>query len=379
MRIGIITWWRANYGSILQAYALQNIIKDFGVGECEIVAQYDKHIISVANLMNKIKTVGIIKATKKGCMLLFFRGIKKRNKRWEEFVNKNLIISKHSYTNTDIQDANQEYDVFLCGSDQIWNPYNIGLDSIYWLGFVSGEKGKIAYAPSVGITEASKEMKDKIRENLKDFKFVSCREKSGTEFINSIIGDNKCVHVLDPTLAIKKDFWNTLCCARKYKTPYIFAYFLRGTREQRSAALKFAKKKNMKVVSVPFLDTDKLVINDLIFGDIRIWAPTVGEFISLIKNADYVFTDSYHCSIFSCIYHRQFSVFPKEATAQTERIRDLLELLKMSDRIVSDVKEIEDINEICEENWSELDRIIEKAKGISLEYLRKALINSVGD
>lgn len=375
MKIGIITWWRANYGSILQAYALQNVIKNFDLGECEIVAQYDKNVISLANLLNKIKTIGIIKTAKKGITLFLFQGIKKRNKCWEEFINNNLTISKRSYNDINICDANDEYDVFLCGSDQIWNPYNADLNSIYWLGFVNDEKGKIAYAPSTGITDASNEIKNKIRENLKGFKYISCREKSGTDFLNSLIKNNRCVHVLDPTLAIPKEFWDKLSDTKKDNEPYVFAYFLRGTKEQRSAVSQFAKKRNRKLVSIPFLDSEKLVFSDLTFGDIKYWGPTLEEFISLIRNAESIFTDSYHCSIFSCIYHRPFFVFPKKATAQTERIRDLLELFKLENRMVIDIREIEKMNVICEKEWERVDKIIEEKRRISLEYLKNALEN----
>lgn len=237
-------------------------------------------------------------------------------------------------------------------------------------------KNKIAYAPSLGVSTVTEKQKEQIKTNLSSFKAVSCRESSGAITINQIIGEKKCEAVLDPTMLIERKFWDTISENKIYNEKYIFAYMLRGTAKQRKYIEKLAREKNLKIVSIPFLDYEKIDLYDLKFGDYKLWDADPAEFISAIRHAEYVFCDSFHCIVFSILYHRPFFVFPKVGAdgkikeSQISRMKDLLELTGIKNRILFE-NIVADLD--AEINWDNSDREIQKARSDSEQYLEQAL------
>lgn len=378
MKLAGLTWWRNNYGSILQAYALQEVLKKCGVSY-EIINQYSKKIMSVENLIEKLKNVGI-KETAKKCIWRFgLKGLRLRVINMQNFINTYLNISEQVYSEDTIAEANQNYDGFICGSDQIWNPTLGSLESMYWLHFVGQGKLKIAYAPSIGSFNIKEDDVTVIRKNLENFDAISCREKSGAELINNILGLDVCQNVVDPTLLVTEELWNNICTPRIYEQKYIFVYILRGTKKQRKLIENFAKEKKLSIVTIPFLESENIELYDFKFGDIKCWDASPADFISLIKNAEYIFTDSFHCTIFSCIYHKNFWVFPKigndkkVAYGQLNRIKDLTEMLGINNRIINEDDLISELDRCNEINWDEVDKRIHDNRNYSLEYLKNAL------
>ena len=201
---------------------------------------------------------------------------------------------------------------------------------------------------------------------------VSCREETGTELINNIIGTNQCRTVLDPTLMVEKSVWDKLCPESKFKEPYIFVYMLRGTKEQRCMIEKFAKKVNLKIITMPFMEPEYAVWYDFKFGDFKYWDAGPDEFISVIKNASYVFTDSFHSSVFSILYHVPFFTFPKVGKAQMSRIINLQKILNIDSRMVYNEN---DINCVFQKkiDWKSVDEILDGKRIISQQYIRKVI------
>ena len=189
MKLAGLTWWRNNYGSILQAYALQQALSEFDDIEYEIICQYGKKIASVDNLKDKLKNIGLRKSLKRVFWKFGFRKLRARNANIQNFVDTNLKISEKQFSEETIAEANNDYDAFICGSDQIWNPTLVPVDSMYWLGFADSSKRKISYAPSFGVGSVTDEQAEKIRKNLSSFKAISTREESGTNVINTILGE----------------------------------------------------------------------------------------------------------------------------------------------------------------------------------------------
>lgn len=376
MKVGIITWWRNNYGSILQALALQQKLNQYNDLQYEIICQFGKKATSVDNVFDKIKSVGLAETCKRVFWKVAFKGLRLRNKKMQQFVDENLKVSNQQYNEHDIADSNKYYDTFICGSDQIWNPDLVPTDSMYWLPFVEKGKNKIAYAPSFGASTVTEKQKEQIKANLSTFKAVSCRESSGARTINKIIGEKKCEAVLDPTMLIERDYWDTISEDKIYNEKYIFAYMLRGTAAQRKYIEKIAREKNLKIVSIPFLDYEKIDPYDLKFGDYKLWDANPAEFISAIRHAEYVFCDSFHCIVFSILYHRPFFVFPKVGAdgkvkkSQISRMTDLLELAEIKNRILLDNEEADLDAEI---DWNNSDKRIQKARCDSERYLEQAL------
>ena len=376
MKVGIITWWRNNYGSILQALALQQKLNQYNDLQYEIICQFGKKSTSVDNVFDKIKSVGLAETCKRVFWKVAFKGLRLRNKKMQQFVDENLKVSNQQYNEHDIADSNKYYDTYICGSDQIWNPDLVPTDSMYWLPFVEKGKNKIAYAPSFGASTVTEKQKEQIKANLSTFKAVSCRENSGARTINQIIGEKKCEAVLDPTMLIERDYWDTISEDKIYNEKYIFAYMLRGTATQRKYIENIAREKNLKIVSIPFLDYEKIDLYDLKFGDYKLWDADPAEFISAIRHAEYVFCDSFHCIVFSILYHRPFFVFPKVGAdgkvkkSQISRMTDLLELAEIKNRILLDNEEADLDAEI---DWNNSDKKIQKARCDSERYLEQAL------
>lgn len=376
MKVGIITWWRNNYGSILQALALQQKLNQYNDLQYEIICQFGKKSTSVDNVFDKIKSVGLAETCKRVFWKVAFKGLRLRNKKMQQFVDENLKVSNQQYNEHDIADSNKYYDTYICGSDQIWNPDLVPTDSMYWLPFVEKGKNKIAYAPSFGASTVTEKQKEQIKANLSTFKAVSCRENSGARTINQIIGEKKCEAVLDPTMLIERDYWDTISEDKIYDEKYIFAYMLRGTAAQRKYIEKIARERNLKIVSIPFLDYEKIDPYDLKFGDYKLWDANPAEFISAIRHAEYIFCDSFHCIVFSILYHRPFFVFPKVGAdgkvkkSQISRMTDLLELAEIKNRILLDNEEADLDAEI---DWNNSDKRIQKARCDSERYLEQAL------
>lgn len=369
MRLAGVTWWRGNYGSILQAYAMQHVMKNLNV-DYEILDQYGA-LISGRHLVDHIKVLGLKGTLKKILWKYALPKVKVRNKTFSDFVSEYLIISKNQYLDRNLQEANKHYDGFLCGSDQVWNPELTKYDPLYWLQFADEDKLIFSYAPSIGVKDAPDEEKEIIRKNLEKFKGVSCREKSGTDFINSICPD-KCITVLDPTMLLDKREWDRIIEPYSVKEKYVFAYFLRGKREDRKWVERFAKKKGCKVVSFPFLETEYIEHYDKTFGDIQIFDANPLQFISLIKNAEYVFTDSFHCTVFSIIYERQFWIFPKGGTHQSTRLEELTKMFKLENRFINSTLKIEDIDAI---EYTESREILTVKRNVSMAFIHTVLFD----
>lgn len=373
MKLGGLTWWRNNYGSILQAYALQSELNNIKGVDYEIICQYGKKIASLTNLIDKWKRIGGKKTLNRFFWKFGFRKLRNRNARIQEFVDTMLLISEKQYNERTINEANQIYDGFVCGSDQIWNPELVKVNSMYWLHFAESGKKKIAYAPSIGVNTFDKEQRQVIARNLNDFTAISCREQSGTDLINRVLDNQRCKTVLDPTLLIDRGAWDDICSPRLYDEAYILVYILRGTKNQRKLVEKFAKQKELKIVTMPFLDSESIELYDFTFGDIKLWDADPADFISVIRYAEYVFTDSYHCMVFSCLYHRNFFIFPKIGKAQINRLTGLQELFEIPSRMITEDTTVNTIDAMGDIDWTVVDKILDEKRMESREYLRQAL------
>lgn len=379
MKIGGITFWRNNYGSILQAYALQKYISEELEQEYEIVNQYSAKMMSISNLFDKLHTIGLLSTLKRLVGRFGLPKLRKRVESLQIFVDKYLIVSKEIYNEDSIANANEMYDGFICGSDQIWNPANTDLDSMYWLKFVSDNKLKISYAPSIGIEDASLDVREKIKQNLQSFDFISSREETGTDLINDIISSNKCKTVLDPTLIVNKSVWDDLSDINNIGDGYVFAYMLKGTKEERKCIESFAKGKKLKVYTMPFLDGENLVPYDFKFGDVKLWSSGPDEFIRAIRYAEYVFTDSFHCMVFSCIYHKTFFSFPKKGKMQMSRIEGLQKLLGTGNRVITSDMTVEQIITYPPIKWDYVDANVLKNRKESRNFLNSAIVKTRED
>lgn len=229
-RFGIVTLFykNYNYGGMLQAYALQNCLRGMGVDNDVLQLEYKEHAASFRSRQKK-------KTSRPPSLYQRIQGwatliaLAKRKKRFDRFVQEWIQTSDVLYTDENIRDANQRYDGFITGSDQVWNP-KYGSDSML-LDFVDDSHRKISYAASFGVADVSQEYLDYAVPLIDRLDAVSVREPSGAKLLAGRVRQQVCC-VLDPTLLLSREQWETLCRPPKGKKEYVFLYLLGGSAQQ---------------------------------------------------------------------------------------------------------------------------------------------------
>ena len=301
-KIGIITFHNAlNYGAVLQAFALQNTLSFFS--DAEIINYHsfnmehknDSFIIKVKRFIKSAINLFSLKNN-------VYYVIKKRHN-FNDFVKNYLSISKRKYNSKNIAKANNLYDSFITGSDQVWN-YNLTRgDWNYFLPFASPEK-KNSYAASFGGCKIDEHIKSTIRNMLFDYSSISIREKSGIEIIENC-GVCKTVEIVcDPVFLIPKQDWIQKLSLERKKEKYIFVYIVTKPKNLFKLALNLSKKYNLKIILVN--SNAKSIIKDIPKNIINKSYVGPKEFVNLIFNSDFVLTTSFHAIAFSLIFNKTF-------------------------------------------------------------------------
>ena len=347
-KVGIITHYykSQNYGGVLQAYALCRFLQQCGF-EAEqicfplvpsalpwikIPKQLDKRIIYYLKQGTLVKniTAKLRAGLQAALMRILLPTLKDdRTASFSNFTQNRIPHSTEVYSGQTIHQCIDHYDAFVTGSDQVWNLR--WYDPAFFLTFVPSEKQKISYGASMSMAELSEQEQALMRTHLQDFSAISVRERQTAQSLSKITG--KTVEwVLDPTMLLNTEHWNEVCADQMIQEPYLFCYFLNKDRAKRRLAKKYARRKNLKIVTIPHLN-GKYVMNDVGFGDIRLEAPTPEEFISLIRHASCIFTDSFHANVFSHMYHKEYYVFRRDHRKGMDmRISSLLELFGTQSR-----------------------------------------------
>ena len=342
MKIGILTHYyqSPNYGGNLQAYALVEFLKSAGYDAeqiCYNIFFTRRHKkTSFADMMTFLVTFPvrlfhwIIKKTLLANRFTFVREM--QSKRFLYIKNFNQGSIAHSnkiYDYNDIDSANEIYDTFITGSDQVWHPHNFC--PAYLLTFVKKGKKKISYAASIAKSALTVEEINQLSSSILDYTSISVREQDSATLLESKI--NRSIFcALDPVFLLSKEKWNSILQPIPIEEPYMLTYFLGNNKEARKMARRYAHYKNIKLVSMPYLK-GKYRGCDWMYGDEQIFEAGPEHFISLIKNASYVFTDSFHATAFSLMFEKKFFVFPRDTKkSQVNRINYLLELSNCLDQ-----------------------------------------------
>ncbi|WP_455665406.1 polysaccharide pyruvyl transferase family protein [Phocaeicola sp.] len=359
-----ITWVKyTNYGTLLQTYALQQYIKGIGYENCILS---DENIIEPYQKTVRAK----INAIKSYISCLIWRSRFAKNVQCDAMCQKfKQFYLDIDYHTDDFSQIDSAYDIFICGSDQIWNPgfsYYKRLNSpFYYAGFTN--KTKIAYAPSLGIYEYPAKHKDEFLSYIKDFKFLSAREEIGCDIIKSLTGrDVFCA--VDPTLLLSEKKWRNLIGEKQDKEKYVLTYFLSYNKLYMDVARDFANRNGLNLKSVYLLQNSKYGSNDdLICGPI--------EFLQAIDRASYVFTDSFHGTLFSVILETKFITFKRFGdinAAQNERILNLYKMLGVEMDLI-DETDLVRIDSLLNFDFQSAKRNLEVYIKASMEYLSNAL------
>jgi hypothetical protein len=313
-KVGIITIYSVyNYGAMLQAYALSKYIESIGY-DSEIIdyrpyalcRDYDFYWKDL--LLDPRNALGTLK-----------QSMTKRKQfiRFKDFLKKDIPTSLTRYGHSDTLKSHN-YDILVTGSDQIWNPYITSEDENFLLSFDSGNAKKISYSSSFGVSDIPIHWADKVKVALNKFNQLGVREESGVKIINGLLELKNVNLVLDPVFLIPVEYWRKL--SNNSLTPkikYLLVYSLEVNEKIMSYAISLAKVKGLKIVTIhPFK-------SDYDFADICINEAGPKEFISLIDNAEFIVTNSFHGTVFSIILNKKFSCVLHTKTGT--RMSNLLE------------------------------------------------------
>ena len=384
-KIGIISLYSysVNYGGVLQAFAMNQLLLNAGFEPQQIVySNTSPNYKKKKTLKDFLSEHTVSYVLKKPFNLLLSRcpnkirkffnshaeeSIRLRAKVFENF-RKNRITHTQGCNQNNIAEKCSFFDGYICGSDQVWNP---GIaDENYLLSFVPDGKTRFSYAASIPQSSIPADKLDLFKNNLALFDGISVREENSVELIKSLC--NKDVTwVLDPTLLMSAEEWIKYAEPYPIKGDYVFCYFLGTDKRFRRAVKKYAKANNLKIVTFPYLLPEPNSA-DKHFGDIRICDANPLQFVSLIKNAKCVFADSFHAAAFSINLHTDFYVFQRsESRSMGSRMTSLLKLANCRERLVCKYKDVKRNNKTI--NWKNADINLEKQRQVSYAYLNEQL------
>jgi len=323
-KVGIITiHYNGNYGAVLQTYALQTAILNSGC-DCEIINYAPNH----SNDQLHIFTKSIFRTIRN---ILNCKNVISRIISFKKFFKEKYRLSgKRIKTPAELNSINFNYDLFITGSDQTFNPliYNdISLSMPYMLSFTDSAN-KYSYASSSGehTSELSPDLKQHLYNQLSKYKYVTVREASTVSFLESI-GIKNAKTVIDPTLLLTNEQWSLIKEPVKYKkNSYILFYSVLSAPWIVEAIKDLSKKTGLKILAVHYKNSHELKTN---FERVSYSSP--GQFLSLIENAALVCTTSFHGTVFSVLGNIPFLSF---IDGPGKRIKNLLMQLNLEDRII---------------------------------------------
>lgn len=383
-KIGIITHFHnsVNFGGVLQAYALCTALKEWGIQAQQIcyVPYYpegeQKRKPFLKRMMNVFRP-----AILQDYILTKLNAIRndriapqmqRRRQAFQSFGADHVPQSQEKYRGDDMTAAGEAYDCFITGSDQVWN-----LDwyqGAYFLDFVPKGKKKISYAASLGMYSLTDAQKQTFRDMLKDYEAISVREEDAAQQLQPLVSQQ--VHcTLDPTMLLSRNQWDEICAERLVEEKYLFCYFLGENQELRRLAKSYARLHGLKIVTIPHAKGSYTKDDDH-FGDEKIWAASPADFLSLIKHADCVFTNSFHAVVFSGIYEKEYFVFPRrKGDRMVSRIYTLTGYYGSRDHFcdTEEKQTLNHINNLSPISYLQETELLRSRRAESFVYLRKAL------
>ncbi len=369
-KVYVQTWYRGNnYGSVLQAYALPEYIRSCGF-ECETLAYMPnrvKHKLLMVINRSYMETINYkinawkMKKNHGACL----EG--KNLTLFDTFRAEHMKITKRCANKRQIEKVTGKDAVFVCGSDQIWNPYFY--DPYYYLEYVKDKRRKIAYAPSFGVRGIPGYARKRITRALNGFDMISVREHRGSEIIKELTGKYAKVNA-DPTLLLDMKQWDGLAKDPEEKKPYLFCYFLSENSAYMEAAKEIAKKNGLEIRMLP------MVAKDYSRGEIIRTLVGPCEWLGYVKNADYVLTDSFHCTLFAMRWKKQFAALQRfrdsDVRGQNERVTSVLNAAGLGSRFVLPEKSAE-LGPVTEEDYKNAEHVLGEFAESSRKWLAACL------
>lgn len=346
-----------NFGSNLQAIATSETLKSIGCTPLlinYIPQRVSKKYYWKTAFKNPVRLVWrIFRAP------VFY----KNHNIYDKFLAKYCAMSKPIYDGDDFVEKCPKADVYITGSDQVWNSHhNQGFNSRYYFDGIDGKK--VAYASSFGVSKLPEHEYDEAKRLLKNYSFISVREKSGKEIVETM--GYQAVQLLDPTFMLDAEGWEKYSSKRVVSDPYILVYIPYNIVDKDliyKSVRRIAEKKILKVVTFSWgWMKDK-------YADITIRFANPGDFLSLMIYADYVITNSFHGTAFSINLNKQFWVYMP--TGFSTRISSILDLCGLKGRLLDQLITDEQVDNYVD--YEPVNEILKSERRKSIDFLTKAI------
>ncbi len=379
-KVGILTLYESNYnyGGILQAYALRKKIENLGY-DCKVISYNSSYNPIYPNAFFQLKQYSFFDACKKISEKIkvkignkkFYKLYYKRIDKIKKFKNE-MIPHTEKYNDEMLKTICSNFDYIISGSDQVWNP-NCGRLG-YLQMFGHGGIKKISYAASISRNALTKRDEEVMIPAISDFDYISVREETAKNLLKDKI-DKEINVTIDPTLLLNKAEWEEISEDLNIDGEYVLCYFFSNSINYRKKIFEYCSENNLKMVYIPFA---KQEYNDSDLKGIgeKIEFASPNNFIALFKNAKYVFTDSFHGTVFSILFEKNFITLLREKNnnvSMNSRLIDLLTKLKLENKIFSEIN-LDSVKEIESKiDYLEVENLLEIYRRKSLEFLENSL------
>ena len=369
MKIGLISFHNAaNHGASLQAYALERFL-ELNNFDCEYIdyqnetrrQSYDMRFLIRKSILEK-RFVDAVKYAI-GMPLLSLR---KRS--FSSFYKKYVKYStKTYYTPKELKETNEIYDVFITGSDQIWNPHHNGDDVSYLLGFVNDDKLKISYSSSLSVTSIPAKLEKDYKNCLNAIKYLSTRELSGVKLIKELTGRDAKL-VLDPVFLLSKEEWSKIIT-----TPKISYRFVFSDTNRPNQITNFVKQTGFPISTVKHHKLSRYTTSaDFLNPKVKVeYTLSPSRYIQDILESEIVLSASFHCTSFAIIMNRPFVCFLTGDEGKDERLMTLLSHFGLKDRIFNNMMTLEDVNKPID--WHYVNTVLDEKRKDSIAFLLNSL------
>lgn len=375
MKVGLVTFSSAhNYGALLQAYAMQTYLEKIGL-EVDVINYRPRFIDGVYDIYKIKRTNSDLHKIYLKIQKNVFLNLKdswkiKRYNNFEKFINESLHTTKVYNSLSSIQKDFLNYDILIAGSDQIWNTdLTKGIDPTYFLEFGNKDAVRIAYAPSLGKDLIEEEFKPLYKRYLSNFDFISIREENMRDILGELTS-KEMVSVLDPTLLLDREDYDKIKEDSIYKDKeYIYVHFIGNDIKTYEMADYLSRKLNLPVLH----NRPSGLFDNELSGN---FYESPQQLISVIDNAKYVITNSFHATVFSIVYKKQFLTIPH--SKRPERMINLLSMLGLEKCLIEDVRLFSSLEDYSID-YVDVDKRLRDLKKKSKGYLDRAIFKEKND
>jgi len=344
-KIGILTFHRVNnYGAILQAYALKFILQNKLNHNVKIINYVSPHMVYYSKRYNfipkKIKLLlQVLVNLKSFKRLKYYLSV--------EFFKFRFLIDTPKIKIEKINKLSKQYDVFITGSDQVFNPHLTDFDKNFFLDFVKDKNKCFSYAASFGLNYENLTDKEKmfIKQNLNNFSSLSLREKQGEDIVNNLSSIKTNVHI-DPTLLLSYDEWLPISKNIK-EEKFVLIYLMDTNNKIMEYAKMLALNKNLKIKIIKKVSPQ--------------------EWLGYFMKAKYIITNSFHGLAFSINFNKNFFVDFIPTNQRNSRLENLLDLTNLRNRLIDNIGT--DYDKPID--WDSVNKIVEIEREKSISYLKE--------